>query len=159
MASQSEKRCLLGQIEAALSRFGAASARTDHLDGAEAGLTLSTCEANFLNLLVLHGPLSPGQLGQRSGIGSSGTITGTIDRLERAGYVRRVRCVDDRRKVVIELADEHLAHQSCRSRRVAAIARGYTTEQLTVVAEFLDRLAEAESEPAAAQDTSRATKR
>jgi DNA-binding MarR family transcriptional regulator len=34
---------------------------------------------------------------------STGAVTGVIDRLERAGYVRRVRDPHDRRKVLVEV--------------------------------------------------------
>ncbi|WP_064742999.1 MarR family winged helix-turn-helix transcriptional regulator [Pseudonocardia spinosispora] len=141
-----EQPCRLGQVEIALRRHVAASTRLDHEVGARAGLHLSTCEANFVNLLLLHGPLSPGELGQLSGTGSSGTITGVIDRLERAGYVRRSRCVVDRRKVEVELDAERLAADTTdRSRLLAEVAAGYTADQLALIAGFLDRLADAES--------------
>ena len=91
-------------------------------------------------LLLLHDPLSPGQLGQLSEISSSGTITGAIDRLEHAGYVRRVRCTADRRKVYIELDLDHLAAADTgRARRLAAVATGYD-DQLAVISDFLTRL-------------------
>ncbi|MGH6981507.1 MAG: MarR family winged helix-turn-helix transcriptional regulator, partial [Stellaceae bacterium] len=35
---------------------------------------------------------------------TSGAITGVIDRLERAGFVRRVRDPHDRRKVLVEVS-------------------------------------------------------
>lgn len=141
-----EQPCRLGRVEIALRRQVAAATRLDHEVGVRAGLHLSTCEANFVNLLLLHGPLSPGELGQLSGTGSSGTITGVIDRLERAGYVRRSRCVVDRRKVEVELDLERLAADNAdRSRLLAEVAAGYTGDQLALIADFLDRLAGAES--------------
>jgi DNA-binding MarR family transcriptional regulator len=36
----------------------------------------------------------------------SQTVTGVLDRLERAGYVRRVRDLDDRRAVRLELTED-----------------------------------------------------
>lgn len=53
-------------------------------------------------------PLTAGQIAQLSGL-STGAVTGVIDRLERRGFVRRVRDPHDRRKVLVEVAgfDEH----------------------------------------------------
>ncbi len=51
---------------------------------------------------------TPGDLAKLTGL-TSGAITGVIDRLEREGYVRRVRDPQDRRKIFIELS-ENLAN-------------------------------------------------
>ena len=49
--------------------------------------------------------MTPGQLAEASGL-TSGTVTGVIDRLEKAELVRRERDGDDRRKVlVVPIAD------------------------------------------------------
>jgi hypothetical protein len=42
------------------------------------------------------------------GITTGGAITAVIDRLEKAGYVKRTRDPDDRRRVIIELVPESL---------------------------------------------------
>ncbi|MGW0522169.1 MarR family winged helix-turn-helix transcriptional regulator [Crossiella sp. NPDC003009] len=54
--------------------------------------------------LALHspGPLTAGRIAELSGL-STGAVTGVIDRLERAGFVRRVRDPHDRRKVLVEV--------------------------------------------------------
>ncbi|MFI1703412.1 MarR family winged helix-turn-helix transcriptional regulator [Streptomyces griseoruber] len=49
-----------------------------------------------------------GRLGAALGLNSAGT-TALVDRLERAGHVRRVRGATDRRKVVIELDERAVA--------------------------------------------------
>jgi DNA-binding MarR family transcriptional regulator len=46
------------------------------------------------------GAITAGDLAAATGL-TSGAITGVIDRLERAGLVRRVRDVADRRKVIV----------------------------------------------------------
>ncbi|MBM7786593.1 MarR family winged helix-turn-helix transcriptional regulator [Tenggerimyces flavus] len=134
-----------GRLERALRRAIAATTRTDHAAASAAGVTFSTCYAQVLDLLVLHGPLSPGQLAQLTGITSSGTITGSIDALERAGYVRRVRCVVDRRKVAVELNEDKVASLgAARTSRLAALTEGYTEGERAAIADFLERLAESE---------------
>jgi DNA-binding MarR family transcriptional regulator len=49
--------------------------------------------------------MTAGALGRASGL-SSGAVTTLIDRLERAGYVRRVRDTEDRRRVLVAMTDE-----------------------------------------------------
>ncbi|WP_405798295.1 MarR family winged helix-turn-helix transcriptional regulator [Streptomyces sp. NBC_01506] len=142
---------LCDRMQAAALRHAAAAARFDHEVGAQAGLTLSTMEANFVNLLRLHGSLSPGQLGRLAGVGSSGTITGVIDRLEQVGYVTRSRCRDDRRRVLVSLNTEWLEQEDApRLKRLRALLADYDEAQLTTIAEFLTRLADVETEAAGA---------
>ncbi|MFF0270467.1 MarR family winged helix-turn-helix transcriptional regulator [Kribbella sp. NPDC004536] len=64
-----------------------------------AGLTASDLQA--LGLLMNDGPASPGTLATRTGISAGGGITQLVDRLESAGFVRRERSVEDRRRVVV----------------------------------------------------------
>ncbi|MFC8075863.1 MarR family winged helix-turn-helix transcriptional regulator [Streptomyces sp. NPDC057307] len=140
---------LCDRMQAAALRHAAASARFDHEVGAQAGVTLSTWEANFVNLLRLHGPLSPGQLGRLAGVSSSGTITGVIDRLEQVGYVTRTRSRDDRRRVTVSLNTAWLEREDApRLKRLRALLADYDEAQLTTIAEFLTRLADVETEAA-----------
>src|ERR1700743_519707 len=53
-------------------------------------------------------PMAAGRIAELSGL-STGAVTGVIDRLERAGYVRRVRDPHDRRKVLVEVSRGSLA--------------------------------------------------
>ena len=48
--------------------------------------------------------MTAGRLASESGL-STGVVTTLVDRLERAGYVRRVRDEVDRRRVLVELTD------------------------------------------------------
>src|SRR6266481_2389479 len=62
---------------------------------------LSAEQAHILLVLWLTGPMKIGDL-QRSLVLSSGTLTGAIDRMEKAGLVRRVPDPDDGRAWRIE---------------------------------------------------------
>jgi DNA-binding MarR family transcriptional regulator len=117
--------------------------------GDEAGLVINSCDANFLNLLRIEGPLTPKQLGRLAELTSSGTITGAIDRLEKAGYVRRARSQQDRRSVVVSLETERLQRaDAARADRLAALLAGYDEAQLETIADFVTRLADAEADAA-----------
>ncbi|MFJ6669986.1 MarR family winged helix-turn-helix transcriptional regulator [Actinosynnema sp. NPDC091369] len=64
---------------------------------------LSPTDEKCLDLaLRAEGPITAGRIAELSGL-STGAVTGVIDRLERAGYVRRVRDPHDRRKVLVEV--------------------------------------------------------
>ncbi|GAA3226734.1 hypothetical protein GCM10020256_37480 [Streptomyces thermocoprophilus] len=62
---------------------------------------LGATDLYALNILQLGGPMTPGELGTRTGL-TTGPTTRLVDRLERAGYVRRTPDPEDRRKVIVE---------------------------------------------------------
>jgi DNA-binding MarR family transcriptional regulator len=69
---------------------------------------LSPTDHKCLDLAVrADHPLTAGQIAEQSGL-STGAVTGVIDRLERAGFVRRVRDPHDRRKVLVEVSRNNL---------------------------------------------------
>jgi DNA-binding MarR family transcriptional regulator len=63
-------------------------------------LELSLSDLRAWDLLLLHGPLSHGKLAQMIGL-SGGAVTALVDRLERAGAVRRDVDPNDRRRTII----------------------------------------------------------
>jgi DNA-binding MarR family transcriptional regulator len=113
---------------------------------------LGASDAQFMHLLQLHGPLTPGRLAELSGL-TTGTVTGVLDRLENAGFVTRDRDPSDRRKVIVTLDDERLWREMAplyagQAESLATVAGSYDAEQLEVIAEFLQRLVrEAPSAP------------
>jgi len=65
-------------------------------------LGLSAVERKCVDVLRRLGPVTAGALGEHTGL-TTGAVTGLMDRLEKAGYVKRERDPKDRRKVVVEL--------------------------------------------------------
>ncbi len=105
---------------------------------------LGGSDAQFMTLLQLHGPLTPGRLAELSGL-TTGTVTGVLDRLERAGFVRRTRDGGDRRKVLVELREEVVTerlapHYRGQAERLDALLRARTPAELAVIEAFLDDL-------------------
>ena len=62
---------------------------------------MHSTDIETMDLLNMLGPLTAGELSEHTGL-SSGATTRLIDRLERAGYVRRRPDESDRRRVIIE---------------------------------------------------------
>jgi DNA-binding MarR family transcriptional regulator len=86
------------------------------------------------------GPLTAGRLAELSGL-STGAVTGVIDRLERAGYVRRVRDPHDRRKVLIELLPEEFdkhGHLFMKARdSLVEVLEHFSEDELPVIERYL----------------------
>jgi DNA-binding MarR family transcriptional regulator len=139
-----ETEALKEAIDLAVRRFTADVALFNHEVSARLGL--SPNEARFVTLLQLHGPLTPGRLSELSGLGS-GTVTGVLDRLERAGYASRGRDEADRRKVIVTLNQERIARELeavCAPllERLGSAIERFTREELWTIADFLRRIVE-----------------
>ena len=59
-------------------------------------------------MLQLYGPSTPSRLAAATGL-SSGGVTVALDRLEKAGYLRRQPNPDDRRSLLVTLIPSSLA--------------------------------------------------
>ena len=110
---------------------------------ANASLGLGASDSQFLTLLRTRGPMSPGQLAVATGL-TSGTVTGVIDRLEKASLVRRDRDGEDRRKVlVVPMADavDRLAPiYAGQGAMLQRVLRRRTSAELEVIKSFLGDL-------------------
>jgi DNA-binding MarR family transcriptional regulator len=67
----------------------------------EVGLGLT--DMQMLHVLQLYGPATPGRLATWTGL-SSGGVTVALDRLQKAGYIRREPNPADRRSLLVTLA-------------------------------------------------------
>lgn len=114
-------------------------------------LGLSDSDVEALEALVDTGAATAGRLGEILGL-STGAVTRLVDRLEQAGYVRRVADPIDRRRVVIEvLPDKAEAVRSMLSRVASAGSEEmsrFSDAQLELVADFLTRMADVTREEA-----------
>ena len=64
---------------------------------------LSLTDMQMIHMLQLYGPATPTRLGEWSGL-SSGGVTVALDRLQKAGYIRREPNPRDRRSLIVTLA-------------------------------------------------------
>jgi DNA-binding MarR family transcriptional regulator len=131
---------LLAELETILRKIGARSVLMSETVGQLVGL--NSTDLKCLDLLALAGPTTAGQLAKHAGL-STGAMTAVIDRLERAGFVRRTRDAEDRRVVLVEALPRSVQRISpLYERLVEATARlnaRYTDRQLAVVLEYLSR--------------------
>jgi DNA-binding MarR family transcriptional regulator len=71
-------------------------------------LGVNRTDLHCLNAIENSGGLTAGRLASEVGL-TTGAVTGVIDRLERAGFARRVPDPDDRRRVKLEVTPEFYA--------------------------------------------------
>jgi DNA-binding MarR family transcriptional regulator len=107
---------------------------------------LKDVDMDCLDLISRHGPLSPTAVARRAGLHPA-TMTGILDRLERAGWVVRERDPADRRAVVVRaLRDrgrEMFRLFSGMNTAMDRICADYDDEQLALLADFLRRTTDA----------------
>ncbi|MGI5232705.1 MarR family transcriptional regulator [Actinoallomurus sp. CA-142502] len=112
---------------------------------------INVTDMQCINLLQLRGPMTPGQLADAMFLTTGGAITAVIDRLEKAGMVRRRRDEDDRRRVIVEAAEGGAT--AALSARFAPVAEqygklleSYSDEHLAVILDYLKRTNEGSPE-------------
>ncbi|EJL25199.1 transcriptional regulator [Caulobacter sp. AP07] len=103
---------------------------------------VSTTDLECLDLILLHGPRTAGDLTRATGL-TSGAVTGLIDRLERAGYVARESDPNDRRRVVVRAIPENMAWLMALYDPLQAASEqlyaGYSDAELALIVGFMDR--------------------
>jgi DNA-binding MarR family transcriptional regulator len=88
------------------------------------------------------GPVTPGDLVQLTGL-TSGGVTGVLDRLEEAGFVRRMKHPHDRRQLVVEPVPsryEEIGALFAPFRESwAALCARYTPAEMELIAGFFEQ--------------------
>ena len=106
---------------------------------------LSESDVEALEVLIDTGAATAGRLAELMGL-TTGAVTRVIDRLEQAGYVRRVPDPTDRRRVIVELVPEKMAAIKATmaqfGEKSATEIRRYSDAELAVINDFLTRMAE-----------------
>src|SRR6266542_447336 len=134
------RRRLAAAIRESLRELAIQLSLLNHQVGAH--LELRDVDLDCLDLINRHGPLSPSALARRAGLHPA-TMTGILDRLERAGWVARERDPADRRAVVVRALRDRNAelfrlYEGMNS-SMDQICAGYADDELELIADFLRR--------------------
>lgn len=106
LSSAKTRAALTTELEHAIRRSTGSGAIFSQTVASYVGVSSSDLEC--LDFLNLEGRVTAGRLAEVTGL-TTGAITGVVDRLEKAGFVRRERDSEDRRKVFIAPVPENIA--------------------------------------------------
>ena len=103
---------------------------------------LNTTDLECLDLIYLRQNPSAGELAMATGL-TSGAVTALIDRLEDAGYVKRVADPKDRRRLHVQIRQSAIApikavYEPIQG-RMFELWSSYSIQELTVILDFLSR--------------------
>ncbi len=105
-------------------------------------LGLNVTDHKCMDLLLMKGPLAAGDLAGMTGL-TTGAITAVIDRLERAGFVRREDDPLDRRRVIVQAVPKRCRDIERLFEPFAAsfveLSSRYNDEELVVILDFMTR--------------------
>lgn len=114
---------------------------TDAFDDAACGsLGLNRTDLKCLSVIAQRGPVAVGEIGRAAGL-TRGAMTTALDRIEHAGYARRLRDPDDRRGVLVKLTDKGRnaidAIWGEYVRNAKSFYSGYKTTELEAILRYL----------------------
>jgi DNA-binding MarR family transcriptional regulator len=131
------------------TEFGAAVRRTGSLmqlvgQAAADRIGINATDLNCLNILSFSGHMTAGELARATGL-TTASITGVVDRLEEAGYVRRERDTHDRRRVVVHLVLDRAIRDVApvflaMIREMQQVAARYTDDELRLIVGFYGQI-------------------
>lgn len=124
-------------------KIRAASAQRTLYSGVLASkLGLHQTDLECLFIITLGQNVTPGQLAVETGL-TTGAITGVVDRLQRAGYIKRKRDPGDRRRLFLQPVPHRIDEIRTINRRaympwMEELGR-YSEAELDVLLDFSDR--------------------
>ena len=105
-------------------------------------LGLNVTDHKCMDLLLIKGPLTAGELAGMTGL-TTGAITAVIDRLGKAGFVRRADDPHDRRRVIVQVVPKRCRDIERLFEPFAAtfgeLSARYKDEELVVILDFMTR--------------------
>jgi len=133
----SRRQRAIGALGQAMQAYQRSTTAFD--DAVGSALDLNPTDLRGLDWLV-DGPKTAGELRDGTGLSSPATTT-LIDRLERKGFVQRVRDPGDRRRVLVEMTPEGAtrvaAYYGPLVREGDALLSAFSDDQLDAMREFL----------------------
>lgn len=142
MSTMTKKAAVLQALGLEMRRMSAQGVLLSSAVAEHVGISNSDLEC--LDFIAMAGgeAITAGQLAVATGL-TTGAVTGLIDRLEKAGFVRREHDRADRRKVrvvPVPAAIQRLGtYYSPLAQRTASLWAQYTEEQLRTILDFARR--------------------
>jgi DNA-binding MarR family transcriptional regulator len=139
MTSTRSKRELADQLIREFRVSGNEDNAFDRLAAERLGV--NQADLHCLNIIENSGGLTAGELAAQSGL-TNGAITGVLDRLEKAGFARRMADPADRRRVNVEVTPAFYKHAQHIWGPMAAdwqstLSKRFTRHELERIADFL----------------------
>jgi DNA-binding MarR family transcriptional regulator len=138
MSRGSRKQQLIAELGEQFRTSGIQDIAFD--DATAERLGINRTDLNCIDIIERHGGITAGELAAVAGL-TTGAVTAVIDRLERAGYARRVRDDEDRRRIKVEVTPklEQLAGAlyGPMMEEWEAMMNRATTEQLRLMVDFM----------------------
>jgi DNA-binding MarR family transcriptional regulator len=139
MAPKTSKRDLVAEL---IRQFRASGNQDNAFDNLAAeALGINETDLHCINIIENSGGLTAGELAVQSGL-TNGAITGVLDRLERAGFARRLTDPGDRRRLNVEVTPAFYKRADDIWRPVAedwqaTLVKRFTKEELERMLDFL----------------------
>jgi DNA-binding MarR family transcriptional regulator len=136
--SRGKRGALIDEVGTAIREYQRANDAFDEALTARMGLNRT--DGHCIDLLQERRRLTAGELAQATGL-TTGAVTAVIDRLEKAGWARRVRDDADRRRVLVEPTEQ--TDRICEETFGPLVVEGnrylerLTVEQLEAIIGFL----------------------
>jgi DNA-binding MarR family transcriptional regulator len=144
MTARQSKRRVVDEL---IREFRVSGSQDNAFDALAADrLGINQTDLHCLSIIENSGGLTAGEVAVQSGL-TGGAITGVLDRLERAGFARRVPDPNDRRRVRVEVTPAFYK----RAERIwgpmaedwqGTLAERFTREELERITDFLRITAE-----------------
>lgn len=139
MASRRSKRDLVAEVIREFRVSGNLDNAFDNMAAERLGV--NETDLHCLNIIETSGGLTAGELAAQAGL-TNGAITGVLDRLEKAGFARRVADPADRRRVHVKVTDAFYSQADRIWGPMAAdwqatLGKRFTAEELKRIADFL----------------------
>jgi DNA-binding MarR family transcriptional regulator len=138
--SPSKRDALLAAIEAQLPAVSDRAVVFHHAVAESVGLAAS--DVKCLRIAGGEKDVTPGRLAELTGL-TTGAVTGVVDRLEKAGFVRREHDPADRRRVLIRVLPDRMGELYAIFQPLAKSSRTlletYDDRELAVILDFITR--------------------
>jgi DNA-binding MarR family transcriptional regulator len=140
MSTGKSRAALVGSMFTALRRMVAHSVLFNQRMADR--MKMNPTDLQFINLLDIDGPMTPGRLAELTGL-TTGGVTVVLDRLEKAAVIRRAPNPEDRRSSLISILPKFLRSAEAAYAKMTeatdALLAQFTERELAVVVRFLQK--------------------